>query len=59
MGFNSGFKGLRMIRILSVWNEMSRVYSFSDEDGGNMKFDFLVVVTMTNTVFCNVTACFW
>ena len=37
---------------------MSKVHSFSDEDGDNTKFDFLVVVTMTNTVFCKVNSMF-
>lgn len=49
----------RLILILPFWNEMSKVHSFSDEEGDNTKFDFHMVVTMTNTVFCNVTACFW
>jgi len=29
---------------------MSKVHSFSDEDGENMKFYFLMVVTMTNVM---------
>ena len=37
---------------------MSKLHSFSDEERDNTKFDFVMVVTMTNTVFCNVTACF-
>jgi len=38
---------------------MSKVHSFSDEDGENMKFYFLMVVTMTNVMWQHVFGRCW